>query len=104
MFWAQLSLCPLTCHTGHTYLSSIDTKFNDDTQEMRKDVSKVVDPVDFSDSERQRNSFLYSMLSALLRQRPLLVVRQVSGSNGLEAYRQLVQQNEPVSRNRVWAC
>ena len=57
-------------------------------------------PVDFPDSERQRNSFLYSMLSSLLRQRPLLVVRQVSGSNGLEAYRQLVQQNEPVSMNR----
>lgn len=28
------------------------------------------------------------------------MLRQVSGSNGLEAYRLLVQQNEPVSKNR----
>ena len=29
-----------------------------------------------------------------------MVVRQVSGSNGLEAYRMLIQQNEPLSKNR----
>ena len=72
----------------HTYIyRQMHTAFisNVHVQEMRKDISKVVDPVDFSDSERQRNSFLYGMLSALLRQRPLLVLRQVSGSNRLEA-------------------
>ena len=63
--------------------TSIDTRFSDDIQEMRNDITKAIDPVDFSDSKRQRNSFLYSMLSSLLRQRPLLVVRQVAGSNGL---------------------
>ena len=62
------------------YMGSIDTRFSDDIQEMRKDITKAIDPVDFSDSERQRNSFMYSMLPSLLRQRPLLVVRQVSGS------------------------
>lgn len=67
------------------YMASVDARFSDDIQEMRKDITKAIDPVDFSDSERQRNSFLYSMLSSLLRQRPLLVVRQVAGSNGLEA-------------------
>ena len=67
------------------YMGSIDTRFSDDIQEMRKDITKAIDPVDFSDSERQRNSFMYSMLSSLLRQRPLLVVRQITGSNGLEA-------------------
>ena len=56
--------------------------------------------VDFSDSEKQRNNFLYSLLSALLRQRALLVVKQVGGSNGLEVYRLLIQQNEPASKNR----
>ena len=30
----------------------------------------------------------------------LLVVKQVAGCNGLEAYRTLIQQNEPVSKNR----
>ena len=61
-------------------MASVDTRFSDDIQEMRKDPSKTIDPVDFSDAERQRNSFLYSMLSSLLRQRPLMVVRQVGNS------------------------
>lgn len=30
----------------------------------------------------------------------LVVVKQVTGQNGLEAYRTLIQQNEPVSKNR----
>ena len=61
---------------------------------------RAVDPVDFTDLERQRNHFLYSLLSSLVRQRALLVIRQVENSNGLEAYRQLVQQNEPMTKNR----
>ena len=40
------------------------------------------------------------MFSSLLRQRALLVVKQVTGNNGLEVYRLLVQQNEPASKNR----
>ena len=44
--------------------------------------------------------FFYSLVSSLLRQRALLVVRQVSGCNGLEAYRSLIQQNEPISKDR----
>ena len=86
--------------TFEQYMASTDTKFSDDIKEMRKDPSKAIDPVDFNDAERQRNSFLYSMLSSLLRQRPLMVVRQVGNSNGLEAYRMLVMQNEPATKNR----
>ena len=82
------------------YLASIDARFADDIQQVRSHIEQVVDPVDFSDSEKQRNSFFYSLLSSLLRQRALMVVRQVSGSNGLEAYRMLIQQNEPLSKNR----
>jgi hypothetical protein len=82
------------------YVASVDTRFSDDVQQIRSNLNTTVDPVDFSDSEKQRNSFFYSLLSSLLRQRPLLVVRQVSGSNGFEAYRLLIQQNEPLSKNR----
>ena len=82
------------------YINSVDPKFGDDIQNMRSKLDQPVDPVDFSDGERQRNAFLYSMLSSLLRQRPLLVVKQIAGCNGLEAYRTLIQQNEPVSKNR----
>ena len=35
-----------------------------------------------------------------MRQRSLLVVKQVEGNNGLEAYRLLISQNEPANKNR----
>ena len=86
--------------TFEQYMSSIDAKFSDDITQMRANVERAVDPIDFSDAERQRNAFLYSLLSSLMRQRALLVIRQIPGCNGLEAYRTLIQQNEPVSKNR----
>lgn len=76
------------------YVASEDLKFADD-KGVRTHPDRPVDMVDFSDSERQRTNFLYSLLSSLLRQRALLVVK-----NGLEAYRPLIQQNEPASKNR----
>ena len=82
------------------YVASIDSRFTDDIQGVRVRLDQPIDTVDFSDSERQRSNFLYSLLSFLLRQRALLVVKQVSGQNGLEVYRLLVQQNEPASKNR----
>eukprot|EP00435_Cladocopium_sp_Y103_P044674 s1582_g12.t1 len=82
------------------YMASVDSKFSDDIQQMRSNLNRPIDPVDFSDAERQRNHFLYSLLSSLMRQRSLLVVKQIPASNGLEAYRILVQQNEPLSKNR----
>ena len=82
------------------YVASVDTRSSDDVQQIRSNLNTAVDPVDLSDSEKQRNGFFYSLLSSLLRQRPLLVVRQVSGSNGFEAYRLLILQNEHLSKNR----
>eukprot|EP00435_Cladocopium_sp_Y103_P066418 s792_g28.t1 len=82
------------------YVASVDPKFTDDIQGVRARLDRPVDPVDFSDQERQRNHFLYGLLSSLLRQRALLVVKQVTGNNGLEVFRLLVQQNEPASKNR----
>ena len=86
---------------NNTWLqSSIDSKFMDDIQQVRTRLDKQVDPIDFTDAERQRNSFFYSLLSSLMRQRSLLVVKQVEGNNGLEAYRLLISQNDPVNKNR----
>ena len=69
-------------------MASVDARFADDIQQVRSTVEQPVDPVDFSDGERQRNShsFLYSLLSSLVGQRALLVVKQVSNSNGLEKH------------------
>ena len=47
------------------YVASVDTRFSDDVQQIRSNLNTTVDPVDFSDSEKQRNSFFYSLLSSL---------------------------------------
>ena len=49
-------------------MASVDARFADDIQQVRSTVEQPVDPVDFSDGERQRNShsFLYSLLSSLV--------------------------------------
>ena len=86
--------------TFEQYVGSVDSKFLDDIQQIRRFPDRAVDPVEFTDVEKQHNTFFYSLLSSLLRQRALLVVRQTPGANGVEAYRALIQQNEPVSKNR----
>jgi hypothetical protein len=61
--------------TFEQYVGSVDSKFLDDIEQLRSNPNVAVDPVDFTDLEKQRNTFFYSLLSSLLRQRALLVVR-----------------------------
>lgn len=82
------------------YMSCVDSRFQTDIDQVRSHLGEEVDTALFTDDEKQRNHFLYSMLSSLVRQQALLVVKHIPGCNGLEAYRTLVQQNEPVSKNR----
>ena len=82
------------------YLSSMDGAFAEDFKELRKRPDTVVDPSIQTDQERQRSTFLYSLLASLVRQRPLALVRQVKDSNGMEAYRMLIKSLEPASENR----
>ena len=49
--------------------ASVDQKITDDIQGVRAQLDRSVDMVDFSDSERQRKNFFYSILSSRLRQR-----------------------------------
>ena len=39
------------------YISSVDSKFMDDIRQVRSNTEKPIDTFDFSDAERQRNSF-----------------------------------------------
>ena len=55
--------------TFEQYLGSVDTRFLDDVSQLRAHPNSPVDPVDFTDSERQRNSFFYSSLLSSLQGR-----------------------------------
>ena len=44
---------------------------------------------------------MYGLMAALLKGRPLLMLKAVKNFNGYEGYRQLVLSNEPKSQNRI---
>ena len=55
-------------------------------------------PVDFAQlnpASKQKSTLLYNLLIALVKGRALAVLRGVSDSNGLEVWRQFVQEYEP---------
>ena len=79
----------------------MDGAFAEDIKELRKRHDTVVHPSIQTDQERQRSTFLYSLLASLVRQRPLALVRQVKESNGMEAYRMLIKSLEPASKKPV---
>ena len=82
------------------YLASMDPEFAVDLARIRKNSNAEVDMSIMDDSERKRCTFLYGLYASLLRQRPLMMLKKIEGSNGFEAFRQLVLSMEPVSRNR----
>ena len=55
-------------------------------------------PVDFvqlNPASKQKSTLLYNLLIALVKGRALAILRGVSDSNGLEVWRQFVQEYEP---------
>ena len=82
------------------YLASLDAGFVEDIKEIREHPDRPIDPSIQTDDERQRGSFMYALLTSLVRHRPLSLIKQVKEANGMEAYRMLVQSLEPASKNR----
>ena len=68
---------------------------------LPKNLRTEVDASVQTGSEQKRSVFLYGLLASLVKQRPLLVVKQMKMSNGYEAYRQLIQSCEPLNKNRA---
>eukprot|EP00435_Cladocopium_sp_Y103_P046587 s470_g13.t1 len=68
---------------------------------LREHPQTEVDASVQSECEEKRSVFLYGLSASLVKQRPLLVVKQVKMSNGYDAYRQLIQSCEPLNKNRA---
>lgn len=83
------------------YIGSLDANYVGDIKTLRENPSIEVDMSVQTDGEKRRGVFLYGLLASLLKQRPLLVLKQITDCNGFEAYRQLIQSNEPVNKNRA---
>ena len=82
------------------YLGSLDHHYVSDIVDLRKNPTHVVDDSAQSSEEQRRSIFMYGLMAALLKGRPLLMLKAVKNFNGYEGYRQLVLSNEPKSQNR----
>ena len=82
------------------YLGSLDHRYVSDIVDLRKNPTAVVDDSVQSSEEQKRSIFMYGLMAAILKGRPLLMLKAVKNFNGYEGYRQLVLSNEPKSQNR----
>ena len=82
------------------YLGSLDHHYVSDIVDLCKNPTAVVDASVQSSEEQKRSIFMYGFMAALLKGRPLLMLKAVKNFNGNDSYRQLVLSNEPKSQNR----
>ena len=64
------------------YLASLDSHYPEALKVIRGNLSAEIDQTVQDDKERQRGTFLYGLSSGILKQRPLLQLKQVPNSNG----------------------
>ena len=94
--------------TFKNFLAFMDQSFLTDlksAEDQKVEISSDVTNAFFgNDRERMnRGMKLYSVLSSYLKNRPLKVLRSVSGVNGFEVWRKLTAELEPSSRSRSLA-
>ena len=78
----------------------MDANFSDDIQQVRDHPGRPVDPVDFSDIEKQRNMFFLQLGQFFAETTCLACGEAGIWMQWIEAYRSLIQQNEPISKDR----
>ena len=75
-------------------------------EDFKKDLDKAersdkpLDFIDLSLEEHERSEKLFSILTGVLRNRPLKILRSVEDGNGIDAWRALSQQMAPRTRSR----
>jgi len=88
--------------TFRQWLFFADPAFESDFKHIEKNPSLVVTFLDnpLGAASKERSKKLYSILAGILKQRPLKVLRQVDGANGLEVFRQLSALYAPRTKGR----
>ena len=94
--------------TFKNFLAFMDQAFLTDlksAEDQKVEISSDISNTFFGDDRERMNRGmkLYSVLSSYLRNRPLKVLRSVSGMNGFEVWRKLTAELEPSSRSRSLA-
>ena len=87
-------------HNFKSWLYYADGSFEAGLTNVDQNPKDVLDLNAMEPSHKAKSVQLYSILSGLLKGKPLRVLRQQEDRNGLEVYRQLVQTFTPSSRTR----
>ena len=90
--------------TFEQYMSSVDAKFAEDIQKLREHPERPIDPVDFNDMEKQRNTFFYSLLSSLLGNVPCLWWDRCLDAMDWRPTELWSNRMSRLAKTGVWAC
>ena len=85
------------------WITYAETSFETDLNAAEAKGDVVFEFATLTDTQKQRSNQLYSILTGLLKHRPLIVLRGVSERNGLEVWRQLSQIYTPRNKSRSLA-
>ena len=82
------------------WLACQDMEYETELEHVEDNAAHALDPSTFSAECLARSRKLYQILGTTIKGRLLRIVMQVGGNNGYEAYRQILQEMEPVDRSR----
>ena len=82
------------------YVSAIDSGFSKDLEDLAESPETPMSMSTANAATRERSNKLYGLLAGLLKGRALQTLRAVSGSDGYEAWRQLLLTLRPTNKNR----
>ena len=84
-----------------SWLFYADGKFESELRFVEEHPKVAIELSKLNGEEQSRALQLYSIFTGVLRGKPLRLLRQQEDRNGLEVYRQLLQQFQPSSKSRA---
>ena len=84
------------------YVCAFDAAFRDEFEHVREAKDPVSLP-DMSEATKNRSTLLYALLTGLLHERGLQILKTVGSQNGFEAYRLINADLQPSARTRALA-
>ena len=90
-------------HVMRNYLGVVDHQFLEELDVFEGNASNEVVLSTLNDGAKMRSRELYAILQSFVRNRPAKIVRNVGQSNGYEAWRLLMVEMQPKTRQRQLA-
>ena len=83
-----------------TWLSAVEPELAEDLNKVESARDTPFPMADFTPRTKERSMKFYSILASYTKNKPLRVIKSMTDYNGLEAWRNLIQEHEPYTRGR----